>query len=513
LLLLKLLHLFRQEFGTPGEDVPFSARVVRAMDVDCTSGTKTVSNIGWPIGYRRMFADLRLMLPRTGELTQVDGQEWSVNQTVDEVNASCAPAAQCESPLTPPAARYRFVMPNILEISINMDPPLWCSLPGPADMGRWSLIAIRAVKSLRRPSRSLGEMRRAAGSSRCKLSAYAMLMALALVMVNSVLALHILRYDELQHCGHRDVEVQIYTISDQRCVGAKLSKGWNVPGSNGMNGIDDTRGQLTSLPSLAGGSFIKNVIWLAVYPRKVCIKQSVVLKGRWHLWAVSGSQCVFTKKKAVAIGAYRTNWSGKPMLGWRCGGCGRCCCICCASTATGTAASGGVGAFLDDFFSTASLTLSATTASDSIYAFQQGFEYVGFGTSFLGHRVCIPYRSQLKTWQASQDGRSRLHLIFAESESLFMASFGSLLDRRTAPTRRGPSVPHASALSSRNKVWCEVGRRMTRYGIRKLNERCDSRISSFNFLAPGSRPVVAEAVFKSGERCMKDGAVPISVHN
>ncbi|KAG9533747.1 hypothetical protein KCU93_g311, partial [Aureobasidium melanogenum] len=48
---------------------------------------------------------------------------------------------------------------------------------------------------------------------------------------------------------------------------------------------------------------------------------------------------------------------------------------------------------------------------------------------------------------------------------------------------------------------------MTRYGIRKLNERCDSRISSFNFLAPGSRPVVAEAVFKSGERCMKDGAL------
>ncbi|KAH0389196.1 hypothetical protein KCU92_g176, partial [Aureobasidium melanogenum] len=91
----------------------------------------------------------------------------------------------------------------------------------------------------------------------------------------------------------------------------------------------------------------------------------------------------------------------------------------------------------------------------------------------------------------------RLHLIFAESESLFMASFGSLLDRRTdtmttgsAPTRRGPSVPHASALSSRNKD--------------ADDHEC---WKSFNFLAPGSRPVVAEAVFKSGERCMKDGAV------
>ncbi|KAH0389193.1 hypothetical protein KCU92_g173, partial [Aureobasidium melanogenum] len=53
----KLRHLFRQELGTSGKDIPFSARVVRAMDVDCTSSTKTVSNIGWPISYRRMFAD------------------------------------------------------------------------------------------------------------------------------------------------------------------------------------------------------------------------------------------------------------------------------------------------------------------------------------------------------------------------------------------------------------------------------------------------------------------------
>lgn len=34
----------------------------------------------------------------------------------------------------------------------------------------------------------------------------------------------------------------------------------------------------------------------------------------------------------------------------------------------------------------------------------------------------------------------------------------------------------------------KVGRRTTRYGIRKLNERCDSRISSVNFLAPRVTP-------------------------
>ncbi|KAG9533748.1 hypothetical protein KCU93_g310, partial [Aureobasidium melanogenum] len=196
-----------------------------------------------------------------------------------------------------------------------------------------------------------------------------------------------------------------------------------------MNGIDDARRQLPSLPSLAGGSFIKNVIWLAVNARKIRIKQSVVLKSRWHLWAVSGSQRVFTKKKAVAIGAYRTNWSGKPMLGWRCGGCGRCCCICCASTATGSAASGGVGAFLDDdFFSTASLTLSATTISD-----------VSSSGSF-------PSSFNLFSSPFTRFNKASISCAY------FMASFGSLLDRRTAPTRRGPSVPHASALSSRNKV-------------------------------------------------------------
>jgi hypothetical protein len=67
-------------------------------------------------------------------------------------------------------------------------------------------------------------------------------------------------------------------------------------------------------------------------------------------------------QKAVTIGAHRINWSGKPMLGWRCGGCGRCCWIWCASTGEARA-SGGVGAFFVGFLSTASLTLSATIIS------------------------------------------------------------------------------------------------------------------------------------------------------
>jgi hypothetical protein len=49
---------------------------------------------------------------------------------------------------------------------------------------------------------------------------------------------------------------------------------------------------------------------------------------------------------------------------------------------------------------------------------------------------------------------------------------------------------------------------MTRYGTRALYGRCDSRDLKLQLLAPGSRPVVAETMFKSGERCMK--TVPLS---
>jgi hypothetical protein len=49
---------------------------------------------------------------------------------------------------------------------------------------------------------------------------------------------------------------------------------------------------------------------------------------------------------------------------------------------------------------------------------------------------------------------------------------------------------------------------MTRYGTRALYGRCDSRDLKLQLLAPGPRPVVAETMFKSGERCMK--TVPLS---
>lgn len=57
----------------------------------------------------------------------------------------------------------------------------------------------------------------------------------------------------------------------------------------------------------------------------------------------------------------------------------------------------------------------------------------------------------------------------------------------------------------------KVGRWMTWYGNKALYGRCDSRISSFNLLAPGSRPVVAEAMFKSGERCMRTAPLPQTI--
>lgn len=84
-------------------------------------------------------------------------------------------------------------------------------------------------------------------------------------------ALHILRYDGLQHCDHQDVAVQIYALLDE-VFRAGFKRSSNAPSSNGMNGIDDGRRQLSGLPSLAGRSFIKNVIWLAVYSCKICIE-------------------------------------------------------------------------------------------------------------------------------------------------------------------------------------------------------------------------------------------------
>lgn len=52
-----------------------------------------------------------------------------------------------------------------------------------------------------------------------------------------------------------------------------------------MNGIDDGWGQLSSLPSLACCSLVKDVIWLAVYPCEIRIEQGVVLESGWCLLA------------------------------------------------------------------------------------------------------------------------------------------------------------------------------------------------------------------------------------
>lgn len=61
-----------------------------------------------------------------------------------------------------------------------------------------------------------------------------------------------------------------------------------------MNGINDAWGQLSSLPSLTSRSFIKNVIWLAVYPCEVRIEQGIVLESGWRWWASSNSQHILT---------------------------------------------------------------------------------------------------------------------------------------------------------------------------------------------------------------------------
>jgi len=64
-----------------------------------------------------------------------------------------------------------------------------------------------------------------------------------------------------------------------------------------MDGIDDTWRQLSSLPSLTSRGFIKNIVWLAVYPSEICIEQGVVLESGWRLLANSNSQHSLTLKK------------------------------------------------------------------------------------------------------------------------------------------------------------------------------------------------------------------------
>jgi hypothetical protein len=216
-----------------------------------------------------------------------------------------------------------------------------------------------------------------------------------------VLALRILRCGGLQHCDHRDVAVQIYALSDGGSSENDKKLG-DAPSSNGMDGIDDAWRQLSSLPSLSCCSFIKNVIWLAVYPCKICIKQCVVLESGWRLLANKNSQHVFTSESShdgcsphklvweadARMTLWRSRswllnllcfdwwwgksiWRSRSFLGWLL--------VHCISHA-----------LCDYRFLYAFIWIFPFVFQpffQSVHAFQQRFEHVGLGTSFLGNRI------------------------------------------------------------------------------------------------------------------------------
>jgi hypothetical protein len=170
-----------------------------------------------------------------------------------------------------------------------------------------------------------------------------------------------------------------------------------------MNGIDDTWRQLSSLPSLTSCGFIKNVIWLAVYSCEVCIEQGVVLESGWRLLASLESQHGLTSEgvhdrcsphelvwKAYArmalwglwsllLNLMCFNWWGKSIWWSRC--FLRRLLVHCIPYALCDYR------FLCAFICIFSFVFQPLF--QSVHAFQQRFEYVGFGTSFLGNCVYI----------------------------------------------------------------------------------------------------------------------------
>jgi hypothetical protein len=169
-----------------------------------------------------------------------------------------------------------------------------------------------------------------------------------------------------------------------------------------MNGIDDTWRQLSSLPSLASCGFVKNVIWLAVYPCEIRIKQGIVLESGWRLLARSNSQHVFTldgshdrcsphklvRKAYTRMSLWglrslllnllcfdrwwgKSIWRSRSFLGWLL--------VHCIPHALCNYR------FLCAFIWIFSFIFQPLF--QSVHAFQQRFEYVGLGTSFLGNRI------------------------------------------------------------------------------------------------------------------------------
>jgi hypothetical protein len=171
-----------------------------------------------------------------------------------------------------------------------------------------------------------------------------------------------------------------------------------------MNCIDDAWRQLSSLPSLASCGFIKNVIRLAVYPCEICIKQCIVLGSGWRLLARSNSQHNFTPKSShdrcsphklvweaytrMALWGLRSLllnllcfhwWWGKSI--WRRRNFIEWLLVHSISHA-----------LCDYRFLYAFIWIFPFIFQplfQSVHAFQQRFEYVGLGTSFLGNRICM----------------------------------------------------------------------------------------------------------------------------
>jgi hypothetical protein len=170
-----------------------------------------------------------------------------------------------------------------------------------------------------------------------------------------------------------------------------------------VNCIDDAWRKLSGLPSLASCGFIKDVIWLAVYPREVCVEQGVVLKSGWRLLARLDSQHGLTSKgshdscsphqlvwEAYARMALWGLWSlllDLVCFDWW----GKCIwrsrsflCRLLVHRIPHTLCN---YYFLCTFIWIFSFIFQPLF--QSVHAFQQRFEYVGLGTSFLGNRIYV----------------------------------------------------------------------------------------------------------------------------
>lgn len=180
-----------------------------------------------------------------------------------------------------------------------------------------------------------------------------------------------------------------------------LAKDRDTPSSDGVDGIDDTWRQLASLPSLARCSLIKNVVWLAVYSREICIEQCIVLESGWRLLANlalsthsrdSKSRLSSPQKLVWEAYARMALWGLRScLLRWLCLGCWWKCIWRSKSVLRRLLVHCISHAFRYYHLLRVVVRIFSfvfQTLFQSIDAFQQGFEYVGFGASFLGNRIC-----------------------------------------------------------------------------------------------------------------------------